>query len=138
MDSLEACPCPEFKNKFPNLYLEPKQINNTDGKWQKDVPYMIINLEYDRDIYLGKDTIVAYAQEEEKTCKYLEANEVIESTEFRNWTPRKGKSIIDSDLVFSPAQVTEHCQVEVKDQEISQKTKERFQELKEKYPKDFS
>ena len=22
---VEACPCPEFKNKFPNLYLEPMQ-----------------------------------------------------------------------------------------------------------------
>ena len=67
-----------------------------------------------------------------------EVNEVIESTEFRNWTPRKGKSIIDSDLVFSPAQVTEHCRVELKDQEISQETKERFQELKIKFPKVFS
>ena len=25
---VEACPCPEFKNKFPNLYLEPMQYNN--------------------------------------------------------------------------------------------------------------
>ena len=32
----------------------------------------------------------------------------------------------DSDLVFSPAQVTEHCHVELKDQEISQETKDRF------------
>ena len=53
---VEACPCPEFRNKFPNLYLEPMQFNNPDGKWQKDMPYMIINLKYDRDIYLGKDT----------------------------------------------------------------------------------
>ena len=46
--------------------------------------------------------------------------------------------IIDSNLVFYPAQVTEHHCVELKDQEISQETKERFQELKEKYPKVFS
>ena len=114
------------------------QFNNPDSKWQKDMPYLIINLEYDRDIYLGKDTVVAYSLEEDKTCEYLEVNEVVESTEFRNWIPRKDKSIIDSDLVFSPAQVTEHCRVELKDQEISQETKERFQELKEKYPKVFS
>ena len=31
---VEAHPCPEFKNKFPNLYLEPIQYNNPDGKWQ--------------------------------------------------------------------------------------------------------
>ena len=66
---VEACPCPEFRNKFPNLYMEPMQFNNPNGKWQKEMPYMIINLEYDRDIYLGKDTIVAYAWEEDKTCR---------------------------------------------------------------------
>ena len=98
---VEVCPCPEFKNKFPNLYLEPMQFNNPNGKWQEEIPYMIINLEYDKDIYLGKDTVMAYAWEEDKTCKYLEVNEIIESTEFRNWASTKGKSIIESNLVFS-------------------------------------
>ena len=93
---VEAHPCPEFKNKFPNLYLEPMQYNNLDSKWQEEIPYMIINLEYDKDIYLGKDT----AWEEDKTCKYLEVNEIVESTEFRNWISTKGKSIIESNLVF--------------------------------------
>ena len=49
----------------------------------------------------------------------------------------KGKSIIESDLVFSPAQVTEHRCVELKDQEISKETRERFEKLKGKYPKVF-
>ena len=80
--TVEACPHPKFKNKFPNLYLEPIQYNNPDSKWQDVIPYMIINLEYDRDIYLGKDTIMVYAQEEDKSCEYLEVNEVIESTEY--------------------------------------------------------
>ena len=61
--------------------------NNPDGKWQEVIPYMIINLEYDRDNYLGKDTIMSYAWED-KTCEYLEVNEVIESTEYRNRTLR--------------------------------------------------
>ena len=63
---VEACPCPEFKNKFPNHYMEPMQYNNPDGNWQEEIPYMIINLKYERDIYLGKDTIIVYAWEEEK------------------------------------------------------------------------
>ena len=75
---VEACPCPEFKDKFPNLYLEPMQNKNPDSKWQEKIPYMIINLEYDKDIYLGKDTVMAYAQEEDKICEYLEVNEIIE------------------------------------------------------------
>ena len=98
---------------------------------------MIINLEYDKDIYLGKDTVVAYAQEEDKTCEYPEVNEIVESTEFRNWTSAKGKSIIESDLMLSPAQVTEHHCVELKDHEILQETKERFEKL-DKYPNVFS
>ena len=113
------------------------QYNNPNGKWQEEIPYMIINLEYDKDIYLGKDTIVTYAWEEDKTCEYLEVNEVIESTAFRNWSPQRGKSIVDSDLVFSPAQVTEHCCVELKDQDISQETREGFKNLRRNIQKFF-
>ena len=50
---------------------------------------------------------------------------------------QKVRALPESDLVFSPAQVTEHHRVELKDQEISQETKERFAKLKEKYPKVF-
>ena len=84
---VEAHPCPEFKSKFPNLYLEPMQYNNINGKWQEEIPYMIINLEYDKDIYLGKDTVMAYAQEEDKTCKYLEVNEIIELSRIQKIGP---------------------------------------------------
>ena len=134
---VEARPCPEFKNKFPNLYIELMQYNNPDGKWQEVVQYMIINLEYNRDIYLGKDTIVAYAREEDKSCEYLEVSKVIESTEYRNWTPRQRFDVTKCDLVSSPAQVKEHRKVELKDQDVSQETKQRFVKPKEKYPKFF-
>ena len=50
----------------------------------------------------------------------------------------KEKNIIDSDLVFSPAQVTKHCHDKLKDQEISQGTKDRFEKLKQQYPEVFS
>ena len=87
---VEACPCPEFQNKFPNLYLEPMQYNNPDGKWWEDIPYMIINLEHNKDIYLGKDTVVAYTREEDKTCNYLEINEIIELADLKKGFPTKG------------------------------------------------
>ena len=100
---VEARPCPEFQNKFPNLYLEAMQSNNPDGKWLEEIPYMIINLEHDRDIYLGKDTVVAYARGEDKSCDYLEINEIVELADLKKEFPTKGKSIVESDLVFSPA-----------------------------------
>ena len=134
---IEAHRCPEFKAKFPNLYLETMQYKNPGGKWQEEIPYMIINLEYDKDNYLGKDTIMACAGEEDKTCKYLEVNVISELTEFKNWTFTKGKSIVESNLVFSPAQVTEHHRVELKDQEISQETREKFEKIKKNHPKVF-
>ena len=105
---VEARPCTEFQNKFPNLYLEPMQYNKPNGKWSEDIPYMIINLEHDKDIYLGKDTVVTYARDEDKTCDYLEINEIVELADLKKKFPTKGKSIVESDLVFSPAQVTEH------------------------------
>ena len=135
---VEACPCPEFQNKFSNLYLEPMQYNNPDGKWLEEIPYMIINLEHDRDIYLGKDTVMTYAREEDKSCNYVEINEIVELANLKKEFSTKGRSIVESDIVFSPAQVTEHRHVELKDQEITKETRERFEKLKGKYPKGFS
>ena len=114
------------------------QYDNSEGKWQNVIPYMIINLDYDRDIYISKDTVIVYAKEEDARCEYLEVNEVIESTKFQNWTPRPRPNVVDSDLVFSPAQVTEHHCVKVKDQYISYETKNRFEELKKKHSEVFS
>ena len=68
---VEACPFSEFRNKFPNLYLEPMLYDNSEGKWQDVIPYMIINLDYDRDIYISKDTVVAYAHKEDAMCEYF-------------------------------------------------------------------
>ena len=136
---VEVHPCPEFRNKFPNLYLEPMQFNNPDGKWQKEMPYMIINLEYERYLSRSRQGYCCgiCTWEEDKTCEYLEVNEVIESTEFRNGPQEKGKSIIDSDLVFSPAQVTEHCHVELKDQKYQRNKGKVSQNLKKNTPMFF-
>ena len=105
---VEVRPCQEFQNKFPNLYSEPMQYNNPDCKWSECIPYMIINLEHEKDIYLGKDTVVAYAREEDKSCDYLELNEITKLPDLKKDFLTKGKNIQVSDLVFSPAQVTEH------------------------------
>ena len=77
-----------YKYPICHIYLEPMQYENPDGKWEGVIPYIIMNLDYDRDIYISKDTVVVYAHEEDMSCKYLEKNDVIESKEFQNWTPR--------------------------------------------------
>ena len=40
--------------------------------------------------------------------------------------------------MFSLVQVTEHCCVELKDQDIAQEMRDRFEILKKKYPEVFS
>ena len=40
--------------------------------------------------------------------------------------------------MYSPAQVTEHHRVALKDQNVLEETKQHFKELKKKYPKVFS
>ena len=89
-------------------------------------------------IYIGRDTPVAYIKGEDAGCEYLEVNEIIEDVRGINWKPPHERKMVTSDLVYSPAQVTEHRCMELKDQNISEETRKKFEELKEKYPKVFS
>ena len=52
-------------------------------------------------------------------------------------TPSNCK-IVKSDLVYSPAQITEHQKVELKDHSTSDETKQWFKKLKAEYPEVFS
>ena len=133
-----AMPCAELKQRFPNLYMEPRQMNNNENKSYDTIPYMLINLGDVDTIYIGKDTLVAYIKGEDAGCEYLEVNEIIEDIQRINWQPPHACKMVTSDLVYSPAQVTEHRHVELKHQNISEEKKMKFEELKEKYPKVFS
>ena len=55
-----AVPCDELKQEFPNVYLEPMQMDNTEGKSHDTIPYMILNLDYHDMVYIKKGTPVAY------------------------------------------------------------------------------
>ena len=48
------------------------------------------------------------------------------------------QKIVNSDLVYSPTQVTEHWRVELRDQDVPKETKQEFKKLKEDYPEVFS
>ena len=129
-------PSDKLKHKFPNLYMEPIQFDNSEGKQQKEISYMIINLDYNNEVYIGKNTHVTYIEEESVECNYIEVCESIETTECHNWMPKR--KIVNSDLVYSPAQVTEHRRVELRDQDVPKETKQEFKKLKEDFPEVFS
>ena len=120
------------------LYMEPMQMNNSENKSYDTIPYMLINLGNVDTIYIGRDTLMAYIKSADAGCEYLEVNEIIEDVWGIKWQPPCACKIVASDLVYSPAQVTEHRCMELKDQNISEDTKRRFEELKEQYPKVFS
>ena len=103
-----AVPCNELKQEFPNIYLEPMQMDNSEGKSHDTIPYMIVNLNYHDTVYIKKGTLVAYIHEEDASCEYLEVDEIVESMQGINWQPPHNHKIVKSDLVYSPAQVTEH------------------------------
>ena len=92
--------------------MEPIQFNNSEGKQQKEIPYMIINLDYNDEVYIGKNTHIVYIEEESVECNYNEVCESIETTECQIWMPKR--KLVNSDLVYSPAQVMEHWQVELR------------------------
>ena len=133
-----AMPCAELKQRFPNLYMEPMQMNNSENKSYDTIPYMLINLGDVDTIYIGRDMLMAYIKSADAGCEYLEVNEIIEDIQGINWQPPHTHKMVTSDLVYSPAQVTEHRCVELKDQSISEDTKRKFKELKEQYQKVFS
>ena len=133
-----AVPCNELKQEFPNIYLEPMQMENTEGKSHDTIPYMIVNLDYHDMVYIKKDTPVVYIHEEDVACEYLEVNEIVESTQGINCQPPHNHKIVKSDLVYSPAQVMEHHRIELKDHNVSADNKQQFEELNAKYPEVFS
>ena len=48
-----AMPCAEVKQRFPNLYMEPMQMNNSENKSYDTILYMLINLVDVDTIYIG-------------------------------------------------------------------------------------
>ena len=112
-------------------------MDNTEGKSHDTIPYMIVNLDYHDMVYIKKDTPVTYIHKEDVSCEYLEVNEIVESTQGINWQPLCNHKIVKSDLVYSPAQISEHYRVELKDHDASAETKQQFEELKAKYPEVF-
>ena len=133
-----AVPCAELRQRFPNLYMEPMQMNNSENKSYDTIPYMLINLGDVDTIYIGRDTLIAYIKGEDASCEYLEVNEIIEDVWGINWQPPRTRKMVTSDLVYSLAQVTEHRCVELKDHDISEDTRRKFEELKVQFPKVFS
>ena len=74
------------------------EMDNTKGKSCDTIPYMIINLDCNNPVYICKDTPIAYINEEDISCEYLEVNEIVESMQGINWVPLSKHKIVKSDF----------------------------------------
>ena len=55
------------------------QMDNSENKSCDTIPYMLINLNYEDSIFIGKDTLVANIKGNDAGCEYMEVNEIVEN-----------------------------------------------------------
>ena len=137
-----------FHHRNPNVCIPPPSfVNNPNNKYNpKYMPLTIFNLSKVDHLYIGKDTIVAFADVPEFETYNVEIASEDKIKEHlakpRNWVPQRHKTLpeIPSDTAFvcSPADVPGHRKVHLKDKEISSDICQRFEELCEEYGQAFS
>ena len=110
------------------------------------MPLTIFNLSKVDHLYIGRDTIAAFANVPEFESYNVEITSEDKIKEHlakpRNWVSQRHKKLpeIPSDTAFicSPADVPGHHKVHLQDKEISGDICQRFEELCEEYGQAFS
>ena len=110
------------------------------------MPLTIFNLSKVDHLYIGKDTVVAFADAPEFEPYNMEItteDKIKEHlTKPRHWVPQRHKPLpeIPSDTAFicSPADAPGSCKVHLQDKEISGDVHQRLDELCEEYGQAFS
>ena len=136
-----------FHHRNPNVYIPPSYVNNPNNEYTpKYMPLTIFNLSRVDHLYIGKDTIVAFADQSEFDTYNVEiANEEQIKEHLaqpRNWVPQRHETLpeIPSDTAFicSPADVPGHRKVHLQDKDISSNICQRFEDLCDEYGQAFS
>ena len=110
------------------------------------MPITIFNLSRIDHWYIGKDTIIAFADQSEFDTYIVEIASEKQIKEHlaqpQNWVPQRHETLpeIPSDTVFicSPADVPGHRKVHLQDKDISRDIHQRFEELCDEYRQAFS
>ena len=108
------------------------------------IPYVIYNLSVHEHVYIPKDTVVAYLDDEEPEMDCFEIAETFEEAQeaiqYRNHLPSRPNLRVppESDMICSPAEVKFHRKVELKDHDATPETKQRFEDLCKDFPEVFS
>ena len=136
-----------FHHRNPNVSIPPSCVNNPGNKFDPIfIPLTIFNISTVDHLYIGRDTVVAFADEPTVYVDHVEiaSDDKIKEhlAKSRNWVPQCHETLpeIPSNTAFicSPADVLGHHNVHLQDKEISGDVHQRFEELCEKYGEAFS
>ena len=117
-----------FQHKNPYLYKPPSCINNPNNQYSpKYMPLTIFNLSKVDHLCIGRDTMVAFAEEPTIDTYHIEiaSEEKIQEHLAKppNWVPQRHETLpeIPPDTAFlcSPADVPSPCRVQLQDKDIS-------------------
>ena len=110
------------------------------------MPLTIFNLSTVDHLYIGKDTVITFAEQPVLETYNIElaGEEKIEEhlAKPQNWVPQKHETLpeIPHDTAFlcSPADVPGPCKVQLQDKDITTDIRQKFEELCDKYGEAFS
>ena len=109
-----------FLHRNPNVYIPPSCIDNPGNKFEPQyIPLIIFNLSKVDYLYIGRDTVVAFADEPEVNVYNVEiaSDEKIKEhlAKPRNWVPQCHETLPEipsyTAYICSPADVQAHCKV---------------------------
>ena len=136
-----------FHHKNPNTYIPPRCINNTNNKHNpRYMPLTIFNLSTVDHLYIGKDTVITFAEQpvlETYNIELASEDKIKEHlAKPRNWVPQKHETLpeIPHDTAFlcSPADVPGPRKVQLQDKDITTDIRQKFKELCDEYREAFS
>ena len=130
-----------------DVYIPPSLVNNPNNKYNpKYTPLTIFNPSRVDQLYIGRDTVIAFAEVPEfETCNVEIASESKIKEHLakpRNWVPQRHETLpefpSDTAFICSPAGVPRHRKVHLQDKYISGDDCQRFEELCDEYGQAFT
>ena len=132
-----------FHHKNPNIYVPPCCINNPNNEHNpRYIPLTIFNLSTVDHLYIGKDTMITFAEQpvlETYNIELAGKDKIREHlAKPRNWVSQKHEIPHDTAFLCSPADVPGPRKVQLQYKDISTHIWQKFEELCNKYGEAFS
>ena len=136
-----------FHHRNPNVYIPPSCINNPNNQYSpKYMPLTIFNLSKVDHLYIGRDTMVTFAEEPTIDTYHIEvaSEEKIQEhlAKPQNWVPQRHDTLPemppDTAFLCSPADVPGPRKIQLQDKDITTDIRQKFEELCEQYGEAFS